>query len=249
METWVIDKITFINQEFYQKFAESFAATRNRIQPGVTRLLHQTPDDRIWLDIGCGNSTLVQAWIEENRKGSYTGCDLSPALIDEARRRIGFLPVPEGLSIEFKQADLNQENWSQDFSHRQWDVISLFAVLHHIPSSINRQKICRSLRQLLPAGNPLYLSVWQLQNSARLLPRIKPWHLVGIKAQDVEEGDVLMDWRAGARIGDKPEALRYVHIFSEDELTTLAHSASFHVEETFYSDGKEGNLALYQIWK
>jgi tRNA (uracil-5-)-methyltransferase TRM9 len=249
METWVIDKIARINQEFYQIFAESFSATRSRIQPGVAKLLNQTPDDRVWLDIGCGNSTLAQAWIEQGRKGIYTGCDLSPALIDEARRKIGFLPVPEGISIEFNQTDLNQENWHENYSNRQWDVISLFAVLHHIPSITNRQSICRSIRRLLPAGNPLYLSVWQLQNSTRLLPRIKPWKIVGIKTQEVEEGDVLMDWRATGEKGSKPEALRYVHLFNEAELNSLALSANFQIEESFYSDGKEGNLALYQVWK
>jgi len=61
-----------------------------------------------------------------------------------------------------------------------------------------------------------------LQNSARLLPRIKPWETVEIPHLQVEEGDVLMDWRAGSHDPETKPALRYVHIFSETELADLA---------------------------
>jgi hypothetical protein len=60
----------------------------------------------------------------------------------------------------------------------------------------------------------------------------------------LDEGDVLLDWRAGEVIG-----LRYVHTFSEDGLTQLAESVGFEVLETFYSDGRTGDLALYQVWE
>jgi hypothetical protein len=53
----------------------------------------------------------------------------------------------------------------------------------------------------------------------------------------------LLDWRSGGT------GLRYVHHFSEGELITLAESSGFAVVETFYSDGKEGNLAIYQVWE
>jgi hypothetical protein len=95
----------------------------------------------------------------------------------------------------------------------------------------------------------LYLSVWQLQNSLRLLPRVKPWEIVGIPHREVEQGDVLMDWRAGLEEKSMEPALRYVHIFSETEMQELAAEAGFTIAETFYSDGREGNLALYQVWR
>jgi len=67
---------------------------------------------------------------------------------------------------------------------------------------------------------------------------------VGLEAIDVDEGDVLLDWRAG----DTP-GVRYVHTFSEISLTALAENAGFQVIESFYSDGKSGDLALYQVWQ
>ena len=60
---------------------------------------------------------------------------------------------------------------------------------------------------------------------------------------DVDSGDYLLDWRRGGK------GYRYVHHFSEDELSRLAKLSGFHVVESFYSDGATGNLGLYQIWK
>jgi tRNA (uracil-5-)-methyltransferase TRM9 len=57
-----------------------------------------------------------------------------------------------------------------------------------------------------------------------------------------------MDWRAEINGGTTAGGLRYVHIFSESELSDLAATSGFDVSEKFYSDGKEGNLGLYQTW-
>ncbi|NJN44464.1 MAG: hypothetical protein HC806_06915 [Anaerolineae bacterium] len=80
-------------------------------------------------------------------------------------------------------------------------------------------------------------------NSPRWRARIQPWERVGLSAEEVGLGDNLLDWRRGG------EGLRYVHHFSEDELAHLAKDSDFEITDTFYSDGKEGNLGLYQVWK
>jgi hypothetical protein len=61
--------------------------------------------------------------------------------------------------------------------------------------------------------------------------------------EEVDEGDYLLDWRSGGA------GLRYVHHFSEGELAALAESSGFEIVDTFYSDGKEGNLSIYQVWR
>lgn len=249
MEIRITEKIKCINKEFYRKFANSFSSTRNRIQPGVARLLTQIPEMDNWLDIGCGNGTLAKALVEQGRSGHYVGCDFSLGLIEAAREKISALEKPPGLSIDFEHVDINQREWTSGLPEYQWSGVSLFAVLHHIPSSQMRQALFTQIRTLLPPGKSLYLSVWQLQNSPRLLARVKPWQSVGIKDEDVDTGDVLMDWRAGLNQNEASEALRYVHIFNKGELSALAENANFRVMDFFYSDGKEGNLAIYQIWK
>jgi hypothetical protein len=62
-------------------------------------------------------------------------------------------------------------------------------------------------------------------------------------AEEVDEGDYLLDWRAGG------SGLRYVHHFSEAELKALAAASGFRVMETFHSDGRDHRLGLYQIWE
>ncbi len=248
MDEQVLEKIQLINREFYQKFARSFSATRGQIQPGVARLLSEAPRAACWLDVGCGNGTLACAKVKQGRAGSYLGCDFSQPLLDEAAARLAGLTIPPGLDISFRLVDLGNPDWAKDLPRVDWDVVSMFAVLHHIPSHQLRRALLCQIREILPAGALFYLSVWQLENSPRLLPRIKPWEMVGISHREVEEGDVLMDWRAGLDNRDVVEALRYVHIFTEEELRLLAQFADFQIEQSFYSDGKEGNLALYQVW-
>jgi hypothetical protein len=40
-----------------------------------------------------------------------------------------------------------------------------------------------------------------------------------------------------------------VHHFDEAELADLARLSGFEVVETFYSDGENQRLSLYQVWK
>ena len=192
--------------------------------------------------------TLAQALIEKGFKGRYLGCDFSQGLIDEAQKKVGSIQKTSDISIDFKHADISQAGWTKEIPNNPWEIISAFAVLHHIPSRRQRITLCKKISTLLLPNGKFYISAWQLKNSPRLFARVKPWQTVGIQDKQVEEGDVLMDWRADQNQDQSSQALRYVHIFSESELEQLARDANFEISQTFYSDGKEGNLALYQAW-
>ena len=69
-----------------------------------------------------------------------------------------------------------------------------------------------------------------------------PWQAAGLQEADVDPGDYLLDWRHGGT------GLRYVHHFSETELLEMADLSGFKVAETFYSDGENQRLGLYQVW-
>ncbi|MDZ4158263.1 MAG: hypothetical protein U1B80_00610 [Anaerolineaceae bacterium] len=43
--------------------------------------------------------------------------------------------------------------------------------------------------------------------------------------------------------------LRYVHLFSRQELIALANRNGFEIVQTFESDGEGGRLGLYQVWR
>jgi hypothetical protein len=124
-----------------------------------------------------------------------------------------------------------------------WQVITAFAVLHHIPSYELRLDILRVANQLLKKDGLFIHSNWRFLSSEKLKARIQPWEAVNLLEAQVDVGDYLLDWRSGG------QGLRYVHHFEGQELSDLAKESNFTVIDTFYSDGETGNLGLYQIWQ
>ena len=227
-----------INRDFYTRFGDSFSATRHRIQPGVRRVLEMLNGDESILDLGCGNGELARELAKRGHRGSYLGVDFSLPLLRDAES------IPKSFPVKFIQADLTQlskEQWIADSG--KWGAVTAFAVLHHIPSDEIRLNILRAVRELLADHGKFFLSNWQFLNSEKLKARIKPWEDAAVQQPDVDAGDYLLDWRSGG------EGLRYVHHFSESELSALAGMSGFVGRDTFYSDGEGGNLGLYQIWE
>ena len=242
----VASQLLRINQEFYEDFGDAFAATRHRIQPGVRRFLNEYAQDGDWLDLGCGSGALGIEWSKAGLKGSYTGLDFSQALLTEARNSAGSLSNSM-LKISYIQADLMDEAWDSLLQSRQFSGILSFAALHHIPGAENRQRLVQKAASCLRADGCFVYSVWQFQNSEKLMSRILPWETVGIDPTCLDPGDTLLDWRFALPGMNEKTGKRYVHLFSPDELTSLAVNAGFEILTEFYSDGKTGNLARYQI--
>ena len=242
MKADITQRLIELNRQFYTDFGESFSATRGRIQPGVRRILDSLKGDETILDLGCGNGELARTLALDGHRGAYLGLDFSLPLLKDAKS------MPEGFSVEFREVDLTQlpadnNQFSALYGSDCWSLITAFAVLHHIPGQSLRLNILKTYHELLANGGSFIHSNWQFLNSARLRSRIQEWSEIGITDSDVDENDYLLDWRSGGK------GLRYVHHFSEDELAELAVSSGFQIVETFYADGKEGNLAIYQVWK
>jgi tRNA (uracil-5-)-methyltransferase TRM9 len=228
-----------INREFYTRFGDSFSATRHRIQLGVRRVINMLNGDESILDLGSGNGELARELAKHGHRGSYLGVDFSLPLLRDAESQL------EGFSARFLEADLTQLSVvsNQLSIAGGWSLVTAFAVLHHIPSDEIRLDILRTVHGLLARDGKFILSNWQFLNSEKLKARVKSWDNAAIQASDMDAGDYLLDWRSGG------EGLRYVHHFSESELSMLAREAGFIISETFYSDGETGNLGLYQIWE
>jgi len=254
-------RLVEINREFYTRFGDSFSATRHRIQPGVRRVLESLKGDESILDLGCGNGELARELAKRSHRGPYLGVDFSLPLLRDAES------IPKGFSAKFMQADFTYDNLfdvvtrSREMAAKQspytpevssvasrsrndmFDIVFCFAVLHHIPSFELRLNILNGVHQLLKPDGKFLHSNWQFLNSEKLKVRIQDWSKVSLSASDVDPNDYLLDWRSGG------EGLRYVHHFSESELSALAGMSGFRVVETFYSDGESGNLGLYQTWE
>jgi|SRR5215208_1825152 len=239
MDSETARRLIEINREFYTQFGASFSATRHRIQPGVRHILSLLKGDESILDLGCGNGEVVRELAKRGQRGSYLGVDFSLPLLQDAETQ------PDGFSARFMQGDLTTLSAFSDqlAMEGRWSVITAFAVLHHIPSLDLRLNILRIVYQLLKEDGLFIHSNWQFLNSDKWRARIQPWETVALSDSEVDEGDYLLDWRSGGK------GLRYVHHFDQNELNELARASNFQIVDMFSSDGKEGNLGLYQIWK
>jgi tRNA (uracil-5-)-methyltransferase TRM9 len=232
-------RLIALNKQFYQTFGREFSSTRQRLQPGVLKVLDMLTGGEFILDIGCGNGEMARELMRRGQRGAYTGVDFSLSLLKVAR--LGWEDAP----ATFLRADLTSADWDKKIigcMPRPFDLVTAFATLHHIPDAKARLRILNKIHALLRPGGRFIHSEWQFLNSEKLKGRIQAWADAGLKAEDVDAGDYLIDWRGGGR------GLRYVHHFDEVELETLAEASRFRVRSTFWSDGDNGRLGLYQVW-
>ncbi len=204
----------------------------------MKKILDSIRDDESVLDLGCGNGNFLRELVRRGHKAPLLGVDFSLPLLRDAREA-------SSPGVEFREVDLVAVISKSVISCQllvTWSLITMFATLHHIPSTEMRLDILRTVRRLLKDDGRFILSNWQFLNSAKLRSRIQPWDRVGLDENDVDEGDYLLDWRSGG------EGLRYAHQFSAEELSGLANQAGMRVSNSFLSDGENGRLGLYQIW-
>lgn len=240
MKPETAQRLLELNRQFYQTFAGDFSATRQRLQPGVKRLLETLRGDESVLDLGCGNGEMLQALLRRGHRASLLGIDFSPLLMAEVHGS------GQQASLRLLCADLGNPGWEELVRAAvatPFDLATAFASLHHLPGADRRLGFLRAVHGLLRPGGRFFHSEWQFLNSERLSQRVQPWQKVGLNAIDVESGDHLLDWRRGGR------GLRYVHHFDQAELEALAAASGFKVRETFLSDGANSRLGLYQVWE
>ncbi len=244
MDTAIAQILVRLNQQFYQTFAKQFSATRQQIQPGVQKVIRQIPKRSRILDLGCGNGKLWQKLVEQGFQGEYIGLDFSAELLDVAALQASqtIARQPEISHPQFIQADLTEKDWEDRAPKLTYDFVLAFAVLHHLPGELTVVQMFQRIHRWLAPGGKFIFSVWLFLNSPRLRQRIQDWSKIGLSASQVEPGDYLLDWRQGG------QGLRYVHHYALDELQRLATQCGFVSTDEFLSDGKGGNLSLYQTW-
>lgn len=151
------------------------------------------------LDAGCGNGRL--ALFLPLEKISYTGTDNNKALLELAKKNTDHLrPRPfftcaEAQKLPFKKA--------------QFDVITSFAVIHHLPTETLQLKALKELRRILKPGGALFITSWNLWQ-----PKYK-------KYIDTKTHHSFIPW------GTPVTVERFYYAFKVNELRSLLKKAGF----------------------
>jgi len=239
MQDSTVKRLVALNQAFYDGFAADFAESRTKLHDGIQRsldLLIQVDCRKNLLDVGCGSARVGLALKDPpyaDHQVAYTGLDFSKDLASSIEK-------PK----QFVQADLTQKGWSNNLNHNGtgYDAIVSFSVLHHIPGRALQRNFLKECAELMTPDGKLIISLWQLLHVPRLTKKIRPWSEIGLSDQDVDSGDLLVDWKRGG------SGLRYVHQFDEEELRAIAVEADLDPVDVWRSDGATGDMGLYMIF-
>jgi tRNA (uracil-5-)-methyltransferase TRM9 len=241
MQAQTVEALLALNRQFYARFAGEFSRTRQSWLPSFDRILPYLRSGFNVLDLGCGNGRFLSFLSDSGWSGRYIGLDSSGTLLDDARRLASLHPhVP----AEFVEGDLLSASWPEAVRPAgPFDALVGLAVLHHIPGRSHRVALFAQCGRMLPPGAPFIVSTWQFMISERLRRRLVPWKTMGISEDDLEPGDYLVGW------GEGSPGARYCAYIDETDLKAMAVEADLTIEETFFSDGHEGNLNLYAVLK
>jgi SAM-dependent methyltransferase len=243
MNTSTARRLIRLNRAFYDQFAAEFAATRAALSPGMRRALGTLHECRSLLDLGCGDGRVgryLAAGRVPNRVTCYRGVDGSQRLLDQFATGAS-RPLPRDFVCT--QADMASANWHRHpaLGTRPFEAAVCFAALFHVPGPRRRLRLLRAMHsRLVPEGRAA-VSVWQFLHVPRIRRKVVPWKTIGLTADQVDRGDLLLDWRRGGC------GWRYVHHFEPAELEELCHRAGFSVVESYRSDGATGDMSLFLI--
>ncbi len=201
-------KIAEETRKTYDRVAGDFSASRATFWGELAFLAEHIAHDDHVLDIGCGNGRFFP--LVHERHAQYTGIDYSERLIAEAERL-----HPEGKFIL-------GDGTALPFPDNSFDIAYSFATIHHVPGKELRAQFAREAARVLHPGGTFILSAWELWTprhfNALLSTALKS--VLGKTALDV--GDLMLTF-------GKNKEPRYLHAFTQGELSTLLTKNGFSV--------------------
>ena len=108
----------------------------------MRRTLDELPaPPRSVLDVGCGHGRFAALLRERGSSASYWGIDGSAELVALARERSDLIP-----GARFSRVDLIEA--AHAIPDGPFDLIAMFAVIHHVPIEAQRVALLRALAAL-----------------------------------------------------------------------------------------------------
>lgn len=146
-DNWnIFQKIIQNDYMHHSEFAAETAAVLNDFQG---KWLHM-------LDIGCGDAAALLTVMRNVNVASYTGYDLSSAMLELAKAHLDAQHIPSVL----RQGDMMQLIQSED---KQFDVIYSSFAIHHLPDKEKRKLLQACLARLVPGGKMIYIDIFRSQ--------------------------------------------------------------------------------------
>jgi tRNA (uracil-5-)-methyltransferase TRM9 len=243
MDQRTLLRLNELNRDFYQKVAPHFDETRQQPWAGwklLTPLISELtqPQSLFALDVGCGNGRWG-AFLQEVRTEPllYVGIDSSQELLAKAEQKLSELKITHTLiNLDLVTSLLNSTYTAtlfSHFSHTAPHVITLFGVMHHVPSFELRHKLLEEHFNILELGGLLIFTTWQFTKDENLLKRQLSPALLAFDERDLEPNDYILDWQRGQ------SAYRYCHFVDQAELDTLIRGTAWKKVTEFDADGKE----------
>jgi 2-polyprenyl-3-methyl-5-hydroxy-6-metoxy-1,4-benzoquinol methylase len=231
MNQATVTALNQLNQDFYNSIAQSFSSTRHYAWHSWDRFVEVSPilaqQNTSFLDLGCGNGRFGQWLLERGYILNYTGLDSNAQLLAEAQEA---LPQETFIQKDMVQSLLDD----QSFIEGQFDGITVFGVLHHIPSFALRKKLFTQLATRLKTKGEIWLTAWQPQG--RFLEWPSVCERFGIQADQLEDGDQFLGWK-------DTDAVRYVHTLLPGEMENLLSDTDLHIVKYWSEEnrGERGN--------
>ena len=236
MKAATVLQLNELNRQFYAQTATHFSETRAYAWPGWEILLPTFRDvlkeqSAAILDIGCGNGRFAEFLDEhiQDLQFSYLGIDSSKELLTIAvQKKI----LQQSM---FQQEDLIQKLvCNEPFFERptQFSLITVFGVLHHIPSLQLRKALLTELKKYLAPNGLLIFTAWQFDKLSNLFDRRISAQSAQFAVDDLEPNDYFLTWE------NDPKRIRYCHLIAETEANEIITATGLKIENSFESDGR-----------
>ena len=126
------------------------------------------------------------------------------------------------------------------------DLSVCFGFLHHMPLPEQRVEVLRALVEKTRPGGLVAVSFWCFLDDPRFADKARAEHARAAAALDLPllpVNDCVLSWQ------NNPDAHRYCHSFTQDEIDALVGSVSARAQEVarFRADGKTGAMNTYVV--
>lgn len=229
------NEIIQLNKDFYAKIGQEFDKTRQSAWPGWEKVLEvlrgsgQLKGLVHVADLGCGNGRFLKFLIENNFDDiDYFGYDSDDYLLDlpQIHYDVGF--------YRFQKMDILSD--IKKISDK-FEVVVAFGLVHHIPSYEYRLQWFSEVASLLKPNGIFVFTTWNYNRDERFKPQNEKFPDL---KNELEENDYIIGW-------NNSDAYRYVHIYSDDEITQIIKATGLKLITKFSADGKNNNLNDYFI--